>query len=89
MHEDHVNDTDVAQAQEQNTGRSQHAKAKAAKTVDVFDDHLGQQHELLPAILPRAGTKGAGMLFPPIFYAGQASEEDLPENQEIHSLEDE
>lgn len=41
MHEDHVNDTDVAQAQEQNTGRSQHAKAKAAKTVDVFDDHLG------------------------------------------------
>lgn len=86
MHEDHVIDTDVAQAQEQNTGRSQHAKAKAAKTVD---DHLGQQHELLPAILPRAGTKGAGMLFPPIFYAGQATEEDLPENREIHSLEDE
>jgi hypothetical protein len=40
MHEDHVIDTDVAQAQEQNTDRQQHAKAK---TGNALEEHLSSQ----------------------------------------------
>ena len=42
MYEDHVVDTDVAQAQEQNAGGLTDAKAKTGKTVA---EHLHFQHD--------------------------------------------